>query len=358
MIDIIPLLDFLGEARAAAMFGLVTGLVFGVAAQRSDFCLRAATVEFAHGKLGPRVAVWLLTFSTALVWVQGAEALGLVDGQNARMMAVPGSWSGAVIGGLIFGAGMVLARGCSGRLLVLAATGNLRSVVSGLIFAVVAQMSLHGPLAPLRGWLASLAVTPGGRNVDYVTAAGLPHLSALAFGVAMAALALLIARRNRLSARRLIFGSGVGFAVALGWTLTTLLAQAAFEPVQIESVTFTGPSADMLMFFLSADGVLDFDLGLVAGVVTGAFMAAAWARSLKFQGFDGAGPMRQAMLGSAMMGFGGMLAGGCAIGAGVTGTSILAATALLALTSMWVGAIVAERLISAGSDLPAAPQTA
>ena len=39
------------------------------------------------------------------------------------------------------GAGMVLARGCSGRLLVLAATGNLRSVVSGLIFAVVAQMA-------------------------------------------------------------------------------------------------------------------------------------------------------------------------------------------------------------------------
>ena len=47
------------------------------------------------------------------------------------MMAVPGSWSGAILGGLLFGVGMVLARGCSGRLLVLAATGNLRSVVAG-----------------------------------------------------------------------------------------------------------------------------------------------------------------------------------------------------------------------------------
>jgi uncharacterized membrane protein YedE/YeeE len=358
MIDIVPLLDLMGEARVAALFGLITGLIFGVAAQRSQFCLRAATVEFAHGTLGPRVAVWLLTFSTALVWVQGAQAFGLVDGQNARMMAVPGSWSGAVIGGLVFGAGMVLARGCSGRLLVLAATGNLRSFVSGLIFAVVAQMSLHGPLAPVRGWLAGLSITPGGRNIDYVAALGLPHQAALIAGFVMAAFALLIARRNKLSAKRLIFGSGVGFAVAVGWVLTTMLAQAAFEPVQIESVTFTGPSADMLMFFLSADGVLDFDLGLVAGVVVGAFMAAAWGRELRFQGFEGPKPMRHAMLGAALMGFGGMLAGGCAIGAGVTGTSILAATALVALTSMWIGAIATEWIIKERGNMPAAPQTA
>ncbi|PIP96834.1 MAG: lipocalin, partial [Rhodobacterales bacterium CG18_big_fil_WC_8_21_14_2_50_71_9] len=165
-----PLLDQIGEAPVAALLGLLTGVVFGVAAQRSSFCLRAATVEFARGQLGPKVAVWLLTFSTAMVWVQAARMLGLFDPDEARMMAVTGSWSGAVIGGLLFGVGMVLARGCSGRLLVLAATGNLRSVVSGLIFAVVAQMSLHGWLAPLRSALAQIWVTPAGRNVDLLQA--------------------------------------------------------------------------------------------------------------------------------------------------------------------------------------------
>ena len=131
--DIIPLIDFLGEAPTGALFGLITGVVFGVAAQRSRFCLRAATVEFARRRLGPAVSVWLLTFSTALVWVQAATLAGLLRPEDARMMAVTGSWSGAILGGLMFGVGMVLARGCSGRLLVLAATGNLRSVVSGLI---------------------------------------------------------------------------------------------------------------------------------------------------------------------------------------------------------------------------------
>ncbi|MCD1619685.1 YeeE/YedE family protein [Salipiger manganoxidans] len=340
--DLIPLVDTLGEGPTATLFGLLTGGVFGVAAQRSRFCLRAAVVEFAHGALGDKVAVWLLTFSTALVWVQAAQLLGLFDAANARMMAVPGSWSGAVLGGLVFGAGMVLANGCSGRLLVLAATGNLRSVISGLIFAVVAQMSLSGILAPLRDRLAGLWITSGGRNMDLAAALHLPRGAGLALGLAIAALALHLARRHRIGAARLVFASGVGFAVALGWGLTHALASVAFEPVQVESATFTGPSARTLMFFLDAGAVLDFDVGLVAGVFLGALLAAAAAGELRLQGFDGPTPLRNAMIGAAMMGFGGMLAGGCAIGAGVTGGSILAGTAWLALCAMWAGGIAME----------------
>ncbi len=194
--DIVPLIDRIGEQPTAAVFGLITGIVFGVSAQRSRFCLRAATVEFARRMMDSSVAIWLLTFSTALVWVQSASLLGLLRPEDARMMAVTGSWSGAVIGGLMFGVGMVLARGCSGRLLVLAATGNLRSVVSGLIFAVVAQMSLHGWLSPTRDYLARLWMTEGGVNVNLLTAIGVPEWSGLALGLITAILAIYIARRS------------------------------------------------------------------------------------------------------------------------------------------------------------------
>ncbi len=343
--DIIPLVERLGETPTAALFGLLTGVTFGVAAQRSRFCLRAATVEFARGQMGDRVAVWLLTFSTALVWVQAAHLLGLFAPQDARMMAVPGSWSGAIIGGLVFGCGMVLARGCSGRLLVLAATGNLRSVVSGLIFAVVAQMSLSGMLAPLRERLAGMWVTSGGRNMDLLSALHLPVQAGLVIGLALALLALWVARRNRIGPMRLIFASGVGFAVALGWGLTYALSQVAFEPVQIESATFTGPSANMLMFFLDRNAVVEFDIGLIPGVFLGAMGAAAFNREMRLQGFEGGAMMRRAMVGAALMGFGGMLAGGCAIGAGVSGGSIFAGTAWLALFCMWIGAMATDLLI-------------
>ena len=316
--DIVPLIERIGENPTAALFGLITGVTFGVAAQRSRFCLRAATVEFARGMMKDKVAVWLLTFSTAVVWVQAAQLFGLVDTGEARMMAVPGSWSGAIVGGLLFGAGMVLARGCSGRLLVLAATGNLRSVVSGLIFAVVAQMSLTGWLSPLRDWIASMGITGGGRNLNLLTAVGLPQVGGLVMGLAVA---------------------------ALGWVLTYALSQVAFDPVQIESLTFTGPSANMLMFFLDNSAILEFDIGPVPGVVIGSFLSALLAGELKFQGFEGPTPMRNAMIGAVMMGFGGMLAGGCAIGAGVSGGSIFAGTAWLALFCMWVGGMIMDTIM-------------
>lgn len=343
--DILAIVERIGEAPAAALFGLVTGIIFGVAAQRSDFCLRAATVEFARGRLGPRMSVWLLTFSTAVVWVQGAELIGLMRAEDARMMAVTGSWSGAVIGGLLFGAGMVLARGCSGRLLVLAATGNLRSLISGLIFAVVAQMSLKGALAPLRDSLASLWMTSGGRNLNLLEALHLPQGAGLVIGLLTALLALVLARRNRIGARVLIFASGVGFAVAVGWVLTFGLAQVSFEPMSVTSATFSGPSASTLMFFLTPDPILDFDIGLVPGVFLGAFVSAALAGKLKFEGFEGESNMRRAMTGAALMGFGAMLAGGCAIGAGVTGGSIFVGTAWLALLNMWIGAVITDFVI-------------
>ncbi|TMV07679.1 YeeE/YedE family protein [Ruegeria sediminis] len=343
--DLVNLVERMGEAPTAALFGLITGITFGIAAQRSRFCLRAATVEFARGRVEDKVAVWLLTFSTAVVWVQGAQLLGLMDSADARMMAVPGSWSGAIIGGLMFGAGMVLARGCSGRLLVLAATGNLRSVVSGLIFAVVAQMSLSGILSPARDGIAALWITDGGRNMDLLAALGIPHAGGLIIGVAIAAAALALAYRQRIGISRLIFASGVGFAVAVGWVLTYSLAQVAFEPVQIESATFTGPSAHTLMFFLERDAILEFDVGLVPGVFIGAMLAAWFAGEMRFQAFDDAVTMRKAMIGAALMGFGGMLAGGCAIGAGVTGGSIFVGTAWLALFCMWIGAMATDYLV-------------
>ncbi|CUH67621.1 putative inner membrane protein [Thalassovita gelatinovora] len=340
--ELLDIVERIGEAPTAALMGLATGVVFGVAAQRSRFCLRAATVEFARGQMNDKVAVWLLTFSTAVVWVQAAQLLGLMRAEDARMMAVPGSWSGAIIGGLLFGVGMVLAKGCSGRLLVLAATGNLRSVVSGLIFAVVAQMSLQGILSGWRDKLAALWITDGGRNMDLLAVFGLPKWAGLVLGIAIALLALELSRRNRIGVSRLFFASGVGFSVALGWVLTFGLSQVAFDPVQIESATFTGPSAHTLMFFLERDAVLEFDVGLVPGVFIGSFLASFLMKEFKLQGFDGPATMRQAMIGAALMGFGGMLAGGCAIGAGVTGGSIFAGTAWCALFFMWVGAMATD----------------
>ncbi len=342
--DLTFLLDGAGEAGAAVLVGLGVGAIFGVSAQRSAFCLRASAVEFARGRLGPRMAVWLLTFSTALFWTQGLMLLGVIDIAETRYLAQPGSLSGAALGGLIFGVGMVLSRGCPGRLLVLAATGNLRALLSGLVFALVAQMSLRGALAEVRSDLATLWVTEG-PNPSLLELAGAGRWVGGAAGGVLAALALWVAWRNRVSATTLVFGAGVGISVAAGWAFTCWLSLASFEPVPVESLTFSGPSADMLMFLLLPDPPMDFDTGLVPGVAIGAFAAALFARELRWQGWSGAQSMHRYLIGAALMGFGAMLAGGCSIGAGVTGGSALALTMWVALTAMWLGGMLTDMVV-------------
>ena len=339
--DFIPLIDALGDGGAAAFGGLLIGLLYGASAHKSRFCLRAAAVEFARGSIGPRVSIWLLCFATAVFWVQLGAILGFLELDEARWLASAGSISGAILGGLIFGAGMVLA-----------ATGNLRALLSGLVFAVAAQMSLHGLIGPIRSTLAGLWTT-GGPNPDLLGATGVGASGGMALGLLCTGAALYFAYRNRITALELIAGCGVGFSVALGWWFTYTLSGQTFDPTTVESLTFSGPSADTLMFTLTPfEGAWDFDIGLVPGVLIGAVISALIFGDWRWQGFEGAANMRRYLIGAAFMGFGAMLAGGCAIGAGVTGGSAFALTAWIALTAFWAGAAATDYLVDRESPDP------
>jgi len=344
--DLTVILETLGDSGTIVIGGLIIGMLFGAFAQRSRFCLRAAVIEFSRGSVGPKVALWLIAFSTALLGTQAFMQTGLLDVSASRYLGSAGSLSGAIIGGLMFGAGMILTRGCSSRLLVLSATGNLRALLSGLIFAVTAQASLRGVLAPVRNELAGLWVVHEPSTLNALTLLGLDSVSGLIFAAACMGCAIYFAARNHLSPWAWIGGLGVGAMIPVGWLFTYSLSYQAWDPVQVESLSFTGPSADTLMFFLSPLGsAVDFDNGLVPGVFLGAFLAAFVCRDLQLQGFTGGYAMRRYIVGAAFMGFGGMLAGGCAVGNGLTGGSVFALTAWTALFFIWVGAALADLVV-------------
>jgi len=340
--DIAGAMDAFGEPAVSALGGLAIGVMFGFFAQRSRFCLRAAAIEFARGEKPDRLAIWLIAFSSALLGTQAAIALGLLDASEARVLAQQGSLSGAALGGLMFGCGMALARGCASRLLVLSANGNLRALLSGLVFAVTAQASFRGLLAPARETLAGLWVIEGGAARDLMAWFGLEQTAKLAFGAVWLAAALWFTLAGRISLRRALSAALVGLAVTAGWLFTYRLAQTSFTPTGVRSLTFSGPSADALMYVLSRGRELDFDLGVVPGVFLGSFLSAALARELKLEGFAGGLGMRRYLIGAVLMGFGAMLAGGCAVGAGVTGASVFALTAWLVLGGMWFGAAATD----------------
>lgn len=333
------LVESFGLSGAMAMAGLAVGILFGFMAQKSRFCLRAATVEFITGHFGTKLAIWLLTFGVAITGVQFLIAEKAIDIASTRAIAAPGSMSGAIVGGLMFGCGMVLARGCASRLLVLSATGNLRALIAGLVFVVVAQASLHGILEPARLWLSALWMVEGGTARDLVLRLGGHENDKLPLAMLWLVIAFLFAVRGRIPLWGWIGGIGCGLAVALAYYLTSQIALAAIEPGDPKGITFSGPSAEVLMRLLQqSDKPVGFDTLLVPGVFLGSAVAAILAREWRLTVFDTKSGMLRYMVGASLMGFGAMAAGGCAVGAGVSGGAIFALTAWLALIGMWLGA--------------------
>ncbi len=340
------LLETLGEKTAIALTGLLIGFFFGFFAQRSRFCLRSAVVEFFNRDGAAKQAIWLCAFSAAIIATQIFITSGWLDVSQARQLAATGSLSGAIIGGALFGIGMILARGCSSRMLVLAANGNLRALLAGLIFAVTAQASLNGILSPVRTWISGWWTIPGGSARDLLALAHLGHEGAIVFGLIWLGAAIWFIRRSRIRHHEWLFGVGVGLMVACAWLATYQIGTQSFDVIPVQALSFTGPSADMLMLVLSPPGQpWDFDIGLVPGVVLGSFLAALIGKELKLEGFKDGHSMRRYILGAMCMGFGGMLAGGCAVGAGVSGAAIFALTAWLTLIGIWLGAGLTNRLV-------------
>jgi uncharacterized membrane protein YedE/YeeE len=339
-------IERLGENGTLAAGAVLIGVVFGFMAQRSRFCLRSAVIEFTRNQTGGKLTVWLFAFATAVGVTQALAWAGWFDASNARQIAARGSLSGAAIGGALFGVGMILARGCSSRLLVLAAQGNLRSLLSGLIFAVTAQAALTGALSPLRLAISEWWTIDGGGARDLIARSGIGHGGALAFALVWLAAAVLWARRQRVPPWGWGGAIGVGLSIAGAWWFTYAVSKLAFDPHPIQSLSFTGPSSEVLnrVLFVT-DRPVSFDLGLVPGVFIGSFLAAAWFGELKLEGFQGGASMRRYIVGAMCMGFGGMLAGGCAVGAGLSGAAVFTATSWVTLCTMWAAAALTDRLV-------------
>jgi uncharacterized protein len=340
-------IEHYGEGLVLALGGALIGTLFGFFAQRSRFCLRAAVIEFWHRRFGEKLSIWLLAFSTAVIAVQLLALLGWLDTSTARQISATGSLSGALVGGVVFGVGMILTRGCASRLLVLSANGNLRALLSGLIFAVTAQASLAGALSPLRTEISSWWTIEGGASRDILAQLGVGHLGGLAMGLIWAVVALYFVRR---SPTRSVWmwagGIGTGLMVAAAWGFSQWVAKNSFEPIQIQGLTFSGPSAEWLMRVLSQPSPkIGFEFGMLPGVFLGSMVGALIGGDFKLEGFGGGYTMPRYILGAIFMGFGAMLAGGCAVGTGVTGGAIFAITAWLSLLGMWLGAGITDRLM-------------
>ena len=345
------------EPRDGLLLGaLAIGVVFGVLARASGFCFRSAMLEVLTRRPATQAAAWLIAVVTAVIGTQILATLGIVDLSSSIYLASALPWGTLVLGGFVFGVGMMLTRGCGARHLVLAASGNLRSWIVLLSMGLTAYATARGVLALPRVSIAevSTATVAGAEHgLAGVVASSLPLDPGiaswlLAAGLVIVATGALVAiARRAMVLRSLVLGAGIGALVPAAWVVTGVIGHDEFEPSRLEALSFTAPVGNGLQFLMTYTGAsADFGMLVVAGVVLGAFLWAVLRGRLRLEGFDDAIALVRYWCGGALMGFGGVLALGCTIGAGLSGISTLSLGSLIATISIVVGAAVASRVFA------------
>lgn len=337
--------------------GFLLGCTFGVAARLGRFCLlrglRQAMGRDSTEPLrsAPALQAFALALALALAASQGLAWAGLVDLGQAQVVRSQFSLGGAVAGGLLFGVGMVLARSCGARALVLLAGGNLRSLVTVVFLALGAQACMTGVLAPARQWFNSLLPMALGHATlpQQLRAGGWSPTASFALAALVPAALLLAYALWRPALRRspLQLGTAlvIGLLVAAGWWVSASVEVDPFDPAKLTSLSFVGPIAEGLLYLQLAVGrELGLGPALAAGVLVGASVAALLSRTAQWEGFDNPARLAQSAVGGLLMGFGGVLAAGCSIGQGLTGLSTLAFASLPAVAGIVLGALAALRL--------------
>ena len=337
--------------------------VFGVIAQRTHFCTMGAVSDIVNMGDWTRMRQWALAIGVAMIGFATLGYLGLID--PSKTMHATTRWIvlSAVLGGALFGFGMVLASGCGSKTLVRVGGGSLKSLVVFFVMGVAAFATLKGITAVLRvATVDRVAIDmPGGVSLWQwaATVAGVkPALALLIVGVVMGgALALwAVLKKGFVNAENLLAGLGLGLVIAAMWWVSGGLGYVAEHPETLqeaflatnsgraEALSFVAPMAytlDWLMFFSDKSKVLTMGVVSVVGVVVGSALCAVVTRTFRWEGFGSVEDVGNHLVGAILMGVGGVTAMGCTVGQGLSGISTLSANSFVAVAGIIGGAVLA-----------------
>ncbi len=338
-------------------FGL--GFAFGALSQKTHFCTMGAIADIVNMEDWSRMRMWLLAIAVAILGSAALHGAGLIDLGKSIYRGESLTWLSHLVGGLLFGIGMVLASGCGARTLTRIGAGNLKSLVVFLVLGLTAYMTMRGVLGVMRVNTLDKAaiVLPGGQDIPtLLTASGMTP------GTALAASALLIGgglllfcflRRDFITLDNVLGGLAIGTIVVVGWYVSGHLGYLAEDPDtlqeaflatnsgRMESLTFVAPQAytlELLMLWSDSSRKLTYAIALALGVIAGSTAWAVATRQFRWEGFRDVADLVRHLVGGALMGFGGVTAMGCTIGQGITGVSTLALGSFITLIAIAAGA--------------------
>lgn len=320
--------------------GIPVGLAFGFVLSRGRFCMNSAFRDIIVLKeysvlktVGVAILVELAGFAIL-------AKLGLITISPGTF-----SWGANMLGGFVFGIGMVVAGGCASGITYRVGEGMVgaMSAVIGLIFAGL--ISSIGALHPFVSFLrdATRITLANGENLTVANVLGIPHyIAALVIaGVAFFLWAALSKPSNtnkhqeKPSLYSRIFRRGWKWQ-ATGIAMS-IVGIAAFYSSTLAGRSYplaiTGGYLTTVKTLIMGHNYISWVSILVLSTIVGALIAALVSSEFKLRA-PAPKTLIQTFLGGCLMGFGAVCAGGCNI------THILSGVPQLALSSFLSGAFI------------------
>lgn len=344
---------------------LLLSALFGAVTQRSHFCTMGAVSDIVNMGDWTRMRQWAFAVGVATIGFGCLVYAGLVDPNRVIYASTRWIWLSALLGGLLFGFGMVLASGCGSKTLVRIGGGSLKSLVVLLVMGISAFATLKGLTAVFRvNYVDAVFVDfPAGTSLpQWATASfGLdPASAALVLGLVFGGLLLVwaLAGSGFRSVSNVLPGLVIGGVVVAMWWVTGSLGFVSEHPDtleevfvatstgRIEALSFVAPAAytlEWLIFFSDKNQVLTTGVVSVVGVVLGSWLYSLFFKTFRWEGFGGTEDLGNHLLGALLMGVGGVTAMGCTVGQGLSGISTLNATSFVAVAAIIAGAVAGLR---------------
>jgi hypothetical protein len=326
--------------------GLLIGAVFGFALQRGRFCVNSAFREVLFQDF-TMLRAYLLAVAVAMIcanliedmgWLQHADEAGvMVTGTLYRQGFAPFA---NIIGGFIFGLGIVLAGGCGSGILYRVGEGNLAYVlaVGGFFFGIA--LTRFGFLKPVYDALTSYQVFVGEDQVPTLyNITGINKWIIIAV-IAVPIFFFVFQGKPFQKAKK-------GYSWSLVGLLVGLIAAVAFWASdhytgRARGLSFTGPVREFFLGVLFGDSkaaasesktllgiTMSWSALYVLTVPIGAYLSGKLLNEVKLK-VPPADELLKVLLGGFIMGIGAQIGGGCNIGHSLTGVSTLAVSSWVA----------------------------
>ncbi len=331
------------------IFALFIGMIYGIVAQKTQFCFSGSIKDYILNKSTRRSASVITAIITAIVSSQLLSTLYAIDFDQTIYLQTDMNYVTIILGGALFGIGMMLADGCSSRHLVKFSQGDLHSLVTLLFIAVFAYMTSKGVFSSLFAMLE--------QNETLISlSAFIPNRPVPVF---LAIVLLLVALYRVLPKFKNIFscvdGLMIGLLIGLSWFVTGVIGFDEFEPLPLEALSFVYPSGKALEYLMFFSGsTLSFGITVIFGILAGGFIMSLFNKKYRFgcAAPQNDNKLKHAMIGGSLMGIGGILSLGCTIGQGLSGISTLAFVSFLAIASITASAYFTAAYMAKKNALP------